>query len=541
VLRSTTKIIKKMDALKTAGQDTTAEYGKLGAQIKTVTDDGGRQVGVLQQGWDKFKSFVVGLGTTIAATFAIRNLVDFAKSSIEMANEQEKNWALYDQTLKNVGTSLSAMQKEVSDAVTYVQTHSVFDDDAAVAGLRSLTLATGDAKLALAALPVAMELASAKNISLEDASQVLGKALEGNVGALQRMGITIDQNQPILEQLRVKLAGISEREMATFGGQIEIMNRGWDDFKKAIGGALVEAGQDSGVLQTINGYLQQGIEWVNQHKDAIAGWAKVFVDFVVVGIERFASMIAGTAADIKALSFAIEGIALAGQESWAKFLAAMAGFAIKMDEIEVKILEGAAKVAEFLGLTTVAENLRKSADDVKNQITELSTFQRDELEKVDQAANAMEANRRAYNAASADAIKTHAVEEGAAIGTETGKGVDTANSHLDRFGAKYVEVLGMSADMKQFWETDLPAQIDQATAQAETNWKSWADDVTTYLNQEEPGAGGRGGGRAVQGDRPDEREGAAGARKSHPAGAGEAPDHPGRHQRHRGAEAGCIR
>jgi hypothetical protein len=479
-------ILTKIKELGTAGQLTTGEYVKLTSQLKTVGEEGGRSVGLLQQGWDKFKTFLTGLGTTILATFAVRNIVDFATSSIKMAADQQVAWTQYDQTLKNVGTSLAAMHTQIADAITYVQTHSVFDDDAAIAGLTSLTRATGDAQLALQALPVAMELAAAKHKTLEEASDALGRALgpSGNTGILQRWGIAIDASQPILEQLRTKLAGLAENELNSFDGQLAKLNVGWDDFKKAIGGALIEAGTQSGVLQTINGYLQQGIEWVNQHKEAIAGWLKVFVDFAVEGIKVFGSMLAGTARDIENFAFMFEDLKLKAELAWHTILEGLAGFAIKLNEFDIKVLEFAAKAADALGMDTLAKNLRAAADSSKATVSELSTFQRDQAGLVDQANNQLAANQRAYSAATAAAVKADAVAEGEAIGTETGKGVDVATGHLDRFAKGYVAVIStISTGTAQFWTQDLPAQIDQATAQAETNWKSWADDVTTYLNK----------------------------------------------------------
>lgn len=76
-----------------------------------------------------------------------------------------------------------------------------FSDDAQRASLAQLVTRTKDSTKALDLQRTAMDLARLKGIDLESATNLIGRAYSGNVGALARAGIAVDKNATATEAL----------------------------------------------------------------------------------------------------------------------------------------------------------------------------------------------------------------------------------------------------------------------------------------------------------------------------------------------------
>jgi len=113
-----------------------------------------------------------------------------------------------------------------------------FTDEEQRASLAALVAMTKDSTAALDINRVAMDLARLKGIDLGTASTVLGKAFNGNVTALQRMGIQVDKGARGMEVL-----GLVQSRVA---GQAAAFARA-DPFT-ALGIAVEELGEKAGSL-----------------------------------------------------------------------------------------------------------------------------------------------------------------------------------------------------------------------------------------------------------------------------------------------------
>lgn len=76
-----------------------------------------------------------------------------------------------------------------------------FSDDEQRASLAQLVTRTKDASKAMEIQATAMDLARLRGISLESATNLLGKAYSGNIGALARAGIAVDKNATATQAL----------------------------------------------------------------------------------------------------------------------------------------------------------------------------------------------------------------------------------------------------------------------------------------------------------------------------------------------------
>ncbi len=99
-----------------------------------------------------------------------------------------------------------------------------FSDDEIRNGLQTLIAATGDYDQAQQRLSAAQDLARGKNISLEQASNLLARANEENVNVLRRMGIVLAENATeadLLAAVQTKFAGQADAYGASTAGQFE--------------------------------------------------------------------------------------------------------------------------------------------------------------------------------------------------------------------------------------------------------------------------------------------------------------------------------
>ena len=96
--------------------------------------------------------------------------------------------------------------------------------------------------------PLIVDYARQYGVDLVSAANNVGKAMMGNVGALQRQGVFIDENvyatdryTAVMQALRENAGGFAEAEGATFTGQLEIMKNRLGEVAEGVGVGAVDA------------------------------------------------------------------------------------------------------------------------------------------------------------------------------------------------------------------------------------------------------------------------------------------------------------
>ena len=104
----------------------------------------------------------------------------------------------------------------------------------------------------------AMGLASTMGIDLHSATMMVTKAMEGNYGALARVGIRVGENltaeqkeTSLLDQL-IQLYGRSTKEVGTFGGSLTQLAKNWDEVKTDAGKAVLATEGLGGAIVGLN-------------------------------------------------------------------------------------------------------------------------------------------------------------------------------------------------------------------------------------------------------------------------------------------------
>ncbi len=232
-----------------------------------------QQVKVVIQGEDKtsgaFKSAsknVLGLNTDVSALSKTLlggvvaggvALTGFLISAAKGAADAEVQVAKVTATL----TAMGAGALKNKDAILQASQAAVklgFDDEAAALSITKFYQRTQDLTKATELNNLAMDLARAKTIDLESASNLVGQALSGNGRVLAAYGISIKEAATPLEalaELQKAVGGQSAEFAGTFQGQMMILEESVSNLKDTIGASLLEA---------INPLLKTFTEWATK-------------------------------------------------------------------------------------------------------------------------------------------------------------------------------------------------------------------------------------------------------------------------------------
>ncbi len=201
-------------------------------------------------------------GGIMAAAFSIRAAKNFGDESVDAAKKQIEAETKLQAVLKNVKSlqdqgPLAYLQakKELVGVASQLQKVGVIGDEVSIAGFQQLaTFQLNGKQIEKLSTGMTDLLAQQKglNATQEDAvniSNMIGKAMDGQVGSLSRVGISFtdaqakaiklgDANQRaavIAEVLQQNVGGVNKALAKTDQGQIQQMTNAWGDMKEEIG------------------------------------------------------------------------------------------------------------------------------------------------------------------------------------------------------------------------------------------------------------------------------------------------------------------
>lgn len=212
-----------------------------------------------------------GILSGLAAVATAAALGEFFRSSLEEAGKAETGIRRLGTAVTNAGDDFRAMQPEIEATITKFTRLTKHTDDDLRAALTNMVGLTGDTSESLRNLGLVTDLAAFKQIPLEEAATAVGKAMNGNVTAFNRMGIAGKDATVVLDQMRGQFAGFAEGEAQTFEGSIARVNNQWGEFKEAVGTAILSSGAMQDVTGKLVGVLVDLQDWVVRNEDAIGG------------------------------------------------------------------------------------------------------------------------------------------------------------------------------------------------------------------------------------------------------------------------------
>lgn len=253
------------------GAQAEREFGKVGAAAR-------RSLGQAETSTARMGRSLTSAGVAMA-TFGGVALVGLYKAA-QAADEEnlaiEKLNTAFANSPVLVGQSTEALLEQAAA----LQDSTKYADDATInmQAMLATFRVTSDEIETLT--PLVQDLASFWGTDLESAAKAVGKAMQGNIGALSRQGIVIDEAafaadrySAVIAGLRENAGGFAAQEGETFAGQLAILKNNLGDVAEGLGqGVLQAVNQLVGPVQSLSDAFQN----MNPESQALVGQIATF-------------------------------------------------------------------------------------------------------------------------------------------------------------------------------------------------------------------------------------------------------------------------
>jgi hypothetical protein len=225
--------------IKAVADKAIAEFKQVNNELGKMEDQSIKAGGSIG-GIDKASRVATAGLLAMGAAFA-----GFAALGIKEAMDAEVIMTKLNATLTAQGINTAATRAEI-DALAGSFVQLGFDDEAAAASMQILIQTTGDLAKSKELLGMAADLARAKSISLEAASQMLVKANMGAGKVFKQFGIVLDTTLPKAEatakamgQLKEKMSGQAQKATETLTVQLQILKEQFNNAAQSVGEVLI--------------------------------------------------------------------------------------------------------------------------------------------------------------------------------------------------------------------------------------------------------------------------------------------------------------
>jgi hypothetical protein len=257
--------------------------------LKKNLDTGSKEVEGFGGKLEKFGK-VAAVAFAAAAAAAAAYAGKLAIEGVKAAIEDEAAQLRLANALKNVTGATNDQIVAIEQQILKTSLATGVADDQLRPAFQRLAIATGDVTKSTDLLGLALDISAATGKSVEAVSNALGKAYEGNVGALGRLGIglsTAEIKSLGLEGTMLKLAdtfgGAATTQANTFEGQLARLKVGFDEAKESLGARLLPILQQT-LDYVINTAIPKFIEFKDRAlkpiQDAIENNREGFEKFV---------------------------------------------------------------------------------------------------------------------------------------------------------------------------------------------------------------------------------------------------------------------
>ena len=194
-IRATDEVSSVMDKIR-------ASMGVLGGTLNQL-GGGFSSLGNVVSGF-------AGAGVAGAAVAAIGEVVKGLQWSVGEAAEAEQAIKNLSIAVEKSGTSWDAVKEGTLTALSELQKFTVYSDEQLAGTLQRLLTFGMDYDSAMKALGTATDLAAAKNMYLQSAADLVGKAFMGNTAILQRYGIDVQTSKDATAALKDAVSMVAD-------------------------------------------------------------------------------------------------------------------------------------------------------------------------------------------------------------------------------------------------------------------------------------------------------------------------------------------
>jgi hypothetical protein len=211
------------------------------------------------------------VGAAIAAAYSVREIIQFTKESVRLADVQLKAEAQLLTALKGRKEAQQELIKQAAD----LQKKTTFGDEETIAAQARIAAFVQEVDQIKELTRVSQDFASAKGIDLATASDLITKSFASSTNALSRYGIEIEGTAGSSERLTNIVKGLDN----AFKGQAEVIARtglgpliqlqnAFGDLQESIGKLILSSGGFNaflGILGDAVGFLENIIPKTGQY------------------------------------------------------------------------------------------------------------------------------------------------------------------------------------------------------------------------------------------------------------------------------------
>jgi len=224
-----------------------------GINIPIITSFADKGISQAEKAFGKFGKTGVAVGAAFAASTAL--VVTGLTKAVNAAIEDQKSQALLAKQLENTTGASRMTIAATEDFVSQMQFATGVADDALRPALGSLVRATNDLTVGQDLLSLAMNVSAGTGRDLETVSLALGKAYNGNLGGLTKLGIALDPNI-----IKTKDFGAAQAELnKQFGGAAAAAANTYEGQLKRLGIVFTELNETIGYAILNNKYVKDAI------------------------------------------------------------------------------------------------------------------------------------------------------------------------------------------------------------------------------------------------------------------------------------------
>lgn len=213
---------------------------------------------------DKLSKSVKNLAKTLGVAFSVAAIVNYGKAAAKAAADDSKAQAILATNLKNVG--LAYAQMPVETFINNMQKQTGILDDQLRPAFARLAQTTGSVQKSQELMASAFDIASGTGVDFGTVIDTLSLAYLGNTKGLKKLNINMTAAElktasfnDIINQLNKQFTGAGKAAIATYSGQMELLNAAASDAQETIGFALFKALKSISGNTDVKG-LTNGIE-----------------------------------------------------------------------------------------------------------------------------------------------------------------------------------------------------------------------------------------------------------------------------------------
>jgi hypothetical protein len=228
--------------------------------------------------------------------------------------------------ISGTGASFDALKPRVLDTVTSLNRMTTFSQGELRTALGTMITMTGNAEGSIANLGLATDLAAARGIPLEQATEAIAKAMTGNETALRKLMPALKESDDLFGDLEQAVGGAAAAAGQTLAGQLARAKDQFGEFANAVGDAILGSdelkGSGDGLVQLfvrLQDWTAANAHEIGAMTDAIVLMARNIAQTLMPIFRAFAPVataaLRATIAGVLVLTDATRALAIFTQEA----------------------------------------------------------------------------------------------------------------------------------------------------------------------------------------------------------------------------------